>query len=71
MFNKLSKLVTTTGLVTLGVAIISTRTAVKAVKGCKDVAQNCINKGTVKHNTRILNKTLSDIEDEVIASHRD
>jgi len=42
MFNKLTNLATTTGLVTLGVAIITTRTAIKAGKKCKDVGKEYV-----------------------------
>jgi len=42
MFNKLTKLATTTGLVTLGVTIITTRTAIKAVKECKAIGKEYV-----------------------------
>lgn len=42
MFKTISNLATTTGLVTLGVAIITTRTAVKVVKECKNVGKEYV-----------------------------
>ena len=42
MFKTISNFATTTGLVTLGVAIITTRTAVKVVKECKNVGKEYV-----------------------------
>ena len=61
MFNKLTNLATTTGLVTLGVAIITTRTAIKAGKECKSVAQHYID----ERDARIEEKRLASLREEV------
>ena len=42
MFKTISNFATTTGLVTLGVAIITTRTAVKVVKECKNIGKEYV-----------------------------